>query len=51
MDAAASAAEQVRNGVEQSICSRYFNDSACSTRAPLIVAVNEEGAIQWRRDD
>ena len=51
MDAAASAAEQVRNGAEQSIRSRHSNDSARSTRAPLIVAVNNGGVIQWQRDD
>ena len=51
MDAATSAADHVRNGAEQSIRSRHTNDTSRSTRAPLIVAVNDEGTVQRRRDD
>ena len=50
MDAATSAADKVRDGAEQSIRSRHSSDSARSTRAPLIVAVNDDGEVQWRLD-
>ena len=51
MDAATSAADKVRNGVEQSIRSHHSSDSARSTQAPLIVTVNDNVEVQWRRDD
>ena len=51
MEAATSAADHVCTDTEQSICSRHTNDNSRSTRAPLIVAVNDEGTVQWRRDE
>ena len=50
MDAATSATDKVRDGVEQSIRSCHSSDSAQSTRAPLIVAGNDNGEVQWRQD-
>ena len=51
MEAATSAADHVRTGAEQSIRSRHTNDNSRSIRSPLVVAVNDEGTVQWRRDE
>ena len=51
MEAATSAGDRVHNRAEQSIHSCHDNQMSQSTRAPVVLGVNDQRTIQWRHDD